>query len=57
MENERESSNKTKEEIFKEIVNEYGKIIECKKKLILNLMYKKGVLFENSKEPKKFQFF
>ena len=35
-------------------VKEYEKIIECKKKGILNLAYKQGLLFK-SKEPNKFK--
>ena len=36
-------------------VKECEKIIECKKKGILNLTYKQGLLFEKSKEPDKFK--
>ena len=36
-------------------VKECKKIIECKKKGILNLTYKQGLLFEKSKEPHKFK--
>ena len=36
-------------------VKECEKIIECKKKEILNLAYKQTLLFEKSKEPDKFR--
>ena len=36
-------------------VKECEKNIECKKKEILYLAYKQGLLFEKSKEPEKFR--
>ena len=36
-------------------VKECEKIIKCKKKGILNLAYKQGILFKKSKESFKFE--
>ena len=36
-------------------VKKCEKIIKCKKKGILNLAYKKELLFEKSKDPDKFK--
>ena len=36
-------------------VKECEKIIKCKKKGILNLVYKQGILFKKSKESFKFE--
>ena len=36
-------------------MRECKKIIKCKKKGILNLVYEQGLLFEKSKDPDKFK--
>ena len=37
------------------MVNEFDNIIKCKKKRILNLAYKRGILFKKSKESDRFK--